>query len=184
MRPSSLAQKQNSLPLDTALTRYAAKKTFPKSSLSLTPFIQLRKYLMTNPTYIKSIQQPFFTNFGNFFLHAKKIPLNSGNIQAISNGDSTGRLTKIWSCSILSPYSQVNYLGITAKNPIATTSSVSGKWHSKYQMEKVETFSILSTTTTKILNCPTSKEALGSKPLVTLIHYVLMLQELLQTTPW
>ena len=51
-------------------------------------------------------------------------------------------------------------------------------------MEKVETSLILLTTTTKSLNHPTSKEVLGPKPLVSLIYYVLALQEPLQIMPW
>ena len=54
------------------------------------------------------------------------ILLNSGNTQVTSIGDSTSQSTKSRSCSILNPYSLVNYLGIY-KNPIVTASSINRK---------------------------------------------------------
>ena len=127
MQPSSPVQKLNSLLLDVALTRLAAKRMFPKSLLSLTPFMWLRNYLMISPFRIKSIWQQFFTNFDNSSPLTKKILLNSVNAQVILIGDFTSQLTKSWSHSTLNLYFQAKYLGITARNPIVTTSSINGK---------------------------------------------------------
>jgi len=127
MQPSSPVQKLNSSPLDATLTRHAAKRIFPKSSLLPTPFMQLRNYLTISPTHIKSIRQPFFMNFNNSSPLDKKILLNSGNVQVVLIGDSTGQLTKSRSCSTLNLYSRAKYLGITARNLIVTTSSINGK---------------------------------------------------------
>ena len=182
MQPLSPAQKWNSLSWDAVLVRHTAKKTFPKSSSSPTPSMQLKRYLMIKLIYIKSIWQPSLANFSNFLLHAKKILLNFGNTLADSSGDFTDLLTKIWNCSISSPYFQVKYPGTIAKNLIVT-SPICGKWHSKHQMEKIDTSSISSMTTSKTSNYLTSKEAYGSNPLVILTCYVLKLQEPLQTTP-
>jgi len=145
--------------------------------------MQQKRYLTINPILIRSTQQPSFVNFSNFSLQVKKIPSNSGNAPAISNRDFTNPSTKIWSCSIHSPYSQVNYLRITAKKSIASTSSIFGRWHFKHWMEKVDTFLTWLMIIVKISNHLTSKRAHGSNYLVTQTHYALMLQELLQTMP-
>jgi len=145
--------------------------------------MQLKRYLMIKPICIKSIQQPSLANFGNFLPHTKEILLNFGNALANSSGDFTDLSTKIQNCSILSPHSQVKYLGIIAKNSTVTTSTICGKWHSKHQMEKVDTSLISSMTTLKTSNRLTSKGAHGSNPSVILTHYALELQEPLQTMP-
>ena len=181
--PLSPAQKQNSLLWDVVLVRHAAKKTFPKSLLSPTPSMQLKRYLIIKPICIKSIQQPSLANFGNFLLYAKEILLNFGNALANSSGDFTDLLTKIQNCSIPSPYSWVKYPGTIAKNLIVITSLICGKWHSKHQMEKVDTSSISLMTTSKTSNCLTSKGAYSSNPSVILTCYMLKLQEPLQTMP-
>ena len=62
-----------------------------------------------------------------FFTVSQENSIKFGNAPAVSNRDFTSSSTKIQSRSILSPYSQVNYLGITAKKLIVIASSIFGR---------------------------------------------------------
>ena len=167
--------------------RYGISQACSKENISkiivITDSIHVAKKIFDDKTHPYQIHTiAILSKFWQFLLHAKKIPSNFGNALANSSGDFTDLLTKIQNCSIPSLYSQVKYSGTIAKNLIVTTSPICGKWHSKHWMEKVDTSSISLITTSKTLNCLTSKGAHNSNPLVILTHYVLKLQEPLQTT--
>ena len=180
--PLSPAQKQNFLLLDVVLARLVAKKTSLKSLLSLTPFMQPRRYLIPSPIHIKSTCLPSLMNLGNFLLPAKEITLNFRNALVDSGGDFTNPLTETQNRSSPCPYSRVKFLGTIAKNSIVITTSNCGRWHFKHWMGKVDNSSTLSTTTSRPLNRLISKGTHGSSPLVILTHYALKLQEPSQIT--
>ena len=177
-RPLSLAQKWNFSLLDVVLARLAAKKTSLKSSLSPTPFMQPRRYLIPSPIHIKSTCLPSLMNFSNFLLPAKEITLNFGNILVNLGRNFTNLLTKTQNRSSPYPYSQVKFLETIAKKSIVTTTSNCRRWHFKRWMGKVDNFSI-----SRPLNHLTPKGAHSSSPLIILTCYMLELQEPSQIMP-
>ena len=142
MQYTSWALKQNFLPSDAVLTKYAAKRTYPKLSSLLIPFTPQIKSLIVNPIHINSTQQPSSKNCVGSLLKTKTTPLNSESVPVISNRDFIKRLIKIQNYSIHNSYFRVKHLGIIAKSLIATTSSVNGRWLFKRQTEKGGTFLI------------------------------------------
>ena len=133
--------KQNFLLSDAVSIKLAATITYQKLLSLLISFTLQRRYLTVNPIYISSIWQPFFMNYVNSSLKTKTIQSNSGSVLAVLIGDSTRQLTRIQNHSILNLYFQVEYLGTITKKSTVITSSVNGRWHFKYQIEKGGTFS-------------------------------------------
>jgi len=86
-----------------------------------------RKIFDDKSTHIKSIRLQFFANFSISLPLAKKTPLNFGNVQATSSGDSTNQSTRSQSCSIRFLHSLVKYLGTFVEKLTATTLLIYGK---------------------------------------------------------
>ena len=142
--------------------------------------MQQRKYSMPHPILTKFTLWLSSRNYATFLIVTKSIQSNSGSVLADSTGDFTKQSIGIQSPSIPHPSILAKYLGIIVRKPIATISSITGKWSSKPQMEK-ENISLICWMTILLLSNPlTWKEVYGFYHLVTRTHCACMPLELLQ----
>jgi len=77
--------------------------------------------------YINYIPQLFLANCDGSSIKVVIIPLNSGNVPVVSNGDSTKTSIKTLNHSTQPLPSLAKFLGTIAGNWIATTSSSNGE---------------------------------------------------------
>ena len=160
--------KLNYSPLDAVLTRLPIPLASLKSLLSWIQFMLYGRSSMWYHISFKFIWLLSLENFVSFSLIVKIIRLNSRNVLADIIGLSTKWLIKRPSCSILSPYSLANCLGIIVRRTNVMTSPIDRKWSSKYQMQKENNSWISLTVMTTSLNHHTSNVVYGSDILVTL----------------
>ena len=147
MWPTLPAPKQNFSWLGVELIRLAAKKIYLESSLSPTPSMQPRRYLIQSRIHIKSTLQLSLKNLGNSSPSVKEITLNSGSALVDSSGTFINPPTETQKSLTPYQYFRARSPGTSAKKLIATTVSTCGKWLFKYQMEKTNNSMILLTTT-------------------------------------
>ena len=135
---------------------------------------------MPHPILTKFTLQLSSRNYATFLIITESIQLNSGSVLANSTGDFTKQLMGIQSPSIPCLSILAKYLRIIARKPIATISSITGKWSSKPQMEKENISLIYWMTILMLLNPLTQKKVCSFYYLVTWTHYACVLLELLQ----
>jgi len=110
-----------------ALIKPATRKRFPKLSLLLTPSMLQRTFSAAPHIHINYIPQPFLANCDGSSTKVVIIPLNSGNVPVISNGDSTTTSTKTLNHSTQPLPSLAKFLGTITGNWIVMTSSSNGE---------------------------------------------------------
>jgi len=123
----SRARRQNFLQLDAALIKPALSTICPKSSSSLIPSMQPRKYSITVRILIKSIQPPFSVNYVPSSHLMNPTLSNFGNAPANSDGDFTPMSIKTPDHSQFRPPTRQKYPGIFAGKLIVTIPSIFGK---------------------------------------------------------
>ena len=103
----------------------------------VTDSIHMAKKIFTSKSPpSNSTLQRFFVNCKSSSTLTASIPLNSGNVQVVSNGDSTTTLIKTPNHSTQFPHSLTKFLGTSARKLTAILSSTSGKWCSKHPRGK------------------------------------------------
>ena len=143
----------------------------------ITDFIHaVKRILILCLTHIKLVQLLFLVNLGSFSNTTTTIILNFGIVLVVAIGVSMLLLIKKQSSSTLLQSSLANCLGISVRMNVTTFQTI-GKCFSKHQTLKNNTFTILLTMISSLLNYQQLKVGSGSSSLAIQICFVLGLQE-------